>query len=162
MAAIEQETPPASGLDSEVVTLFQGAQYHLYRYKKFTDVRLVFAPEFEIAFFGGDPDNFTFPRYGLDMTLWRVYENGKPLRVKHFLPLSRTGAKEGDAVFTSGHPAQTQRLNTVAHLEFLRDHALPLSIDTYTQIRARSKRSGAAASNRAARSTTISSPSRTR
>jgi len=135
MATIEEETIARGGFDSEVVTLFQGAQYHLYRYRKFSDVRLVFAPEFEIAFFGGDADNFTFPRYALDMTLWRVYDNGKPLRVKHFLPLSTTGAREGDAVFTAGHPAQTQRLNTVAHLEFLRDHALPLSIDTYTHVR---------------------------
>jgi hypothetical protein len=135
IAAIEEGTTTGGGLDSEVVTLFQGAQYHLYRYRKFSDVRLVFAPEFEIAFFGGDADNFTFPRYALDVTLWRVYENGRPLRVKHFLPLSTAGAREGDAVFTAGHPAQTQRLNTVAHLEFLRDHALPLSIDTYTQVR---------------------------
>ena len=135
MAAIEQESRARDGLESEVVTLFQGAQYHLYRYRKFPDVRLVFAPEFEIAFFGGDADNFTFPRYALDITLWRVYDNGKPLRVTHFLPLSAAGAREGDAVFTAGHPAQTQRLNTVAHVEFLRDHALPLSIETYTEVR---------------------------
>ena len=80
-------------MQSEVVTLFQGAQYHLYRYRKFTDVRLVFAPEFDAAFFGGDADNFTFPRYCLDMTLCRVYDNGKPLPVKHFLPWSATGAR---------------------------------------------------------------------
>ena len=135
IAVIEQQTTARTGLDSEVVTLFQGAQYHLYRYRRFSDVRLVFAPEFEIAFFGGDADNFMFPRYALDMTLWRVYDQGRPLRVKHYLPLSRSGAREGDAVFTAGHPAQTQRLNTVAHLEFLRDHALPLSIGTYTEIR---------------------------
>ena len=109
------------GLEAEVVTLYQGGQYHLYLYKKFTDVRLVFAPEFDAAFYGGDPDNFTFPRYCLDMTLWRVYENGKPLQVKNYLPWSTTGVKEGEAVFTSGHPGATQRLNTVAHLEFLRD-----------------------------------------
>ena len=79
IAAIEKEAEAKTGLQSEVVTLYQGAQYHLYLYKKFTDVRLVFAPEFDAAFFGGDPDNFTFPRYCLDMALFRVYENGKPL-----------------------------------------------------------------------------------
>jgi hypothetical protein len=118
-----------------MVTLYQGAQYHLYLYRKLTDVRLVFAPEFDAAFYGGDPDNFTFPRYCLDMTLWRVYDNGKPLASKNYLPWSATGVKEGEAVFTSGHPGPTQRLNTVAHLEFLRDYALPLSIDAFTTIR---------------------------
>jgi len=135
IAQIEKDTQDKTGLEAEVVTLFQGAQYHLYLYKKFTDVRLVFAPEFDAAFYGGDPDNFTFPRYCLDMTIWRVYENGKPLATKHYLPWSTTGVKEGDAVFTAGHPAPTQRLNTVAHLEFLRDYALPLSLDTFTAIR---------------------------
>ncbi len=117
------------------MTLYQGAQYHLYIYKKFTDVRLVFAPEFEAAFYGGDPDNFTFPRYCLDMTIWRVYENGKPLQTKHYLPWSTAGVKEGEAVFTSGHPGATQRLNTVAHLEFLRDIALPVSLNAFAQMR---------------------------
>ena len=135
IAAIEKGAQGTSGLEAEVVTLFQGGQYHLYLYKKFTDVRLVFAPEFDAAFYGGDPDNFTFPRYCLDMTLWRVYENGKPLAVKNYLPWSITGARDGDPVFTAGHPGATQRLNTVAHLEFLRDQALPLSLNTFTAIR---------------------------
>ncbi len=135
IAAIEKDSQAATGLEAEVVTLFQGGQYHLYLYKKFTDVRLVFAPEFDAAFYGGDPDNFTFPRYCLDMTIWRVYENGKPFQTKNYLPWSTAGVKDGDAVFTSGHPGATQRLNTVAHLEFLRDHALPLSINAFTQIR---------------------------
>ena len=135
IAAIEKDSQASTGLEAEVVTLYQGAQYHLYLYKKFTDVRLVFAPEFDAAFYGGDPDNFTFPRYCLDMTLWRVYENGKPFASKNYLPWSTSGVKEGDAVFTSGHPGQTQRLNTVAHLEFLRDTALPLSLDAFTTIR---------------------------
>ena len=135
IAAIEKDSQASTGLEAEVVTLYQGGQYHLYLYKKFTDVRLVFAPEFDAAFYGGDPDNFTFPRYCLDMTIWRVYENGKPFTTKSYLPWSTTGVKEGDAVFTSGHPGQTQRLYTVAHLEFLRDYALPLSIDTFTVIR---------------------------
>lgn len=135
MAAIEQDAQGRSGLEAEMVTLYQGGQYHLYLYKKFTDIRLVFAPEFDAAFYGGDPDNFTFPRYALDMTIWRVYEDGKPYRTQNYLPWSTTGVKEGDAVFTSGHPGATQRLNTVAHLEFLRDHALPLSINAFSAIR---------------------------
>jgi hypothetical protein len=135
IAAIEKEAQATTGLQAETVTLYQGAQYHLYLYKKYTDVRLVFAPEFDAAFYGGDPDNFTFPRYCLDMTLWRVYDNGKPLAVKNYLPWSSTGEKDGDAVFTSGHPGATQRLNTVAHLEFLRDFALPLSRRAFTDIR---------------------------
>jgi hypothetical protein len=135
IATIEKDSQAATGLEAEVVTLYQGGQYHLYLYKKFTDVRLVFAPEFDAAFYGGDPDNFTFPRFCLDMTIWRVYENGKPFTTKSYLPWSTAGVKEGDAVFTSGHPGQTQRLNTVAHLEFLRDYSLPLSITTFTAIR---------------------------
>jgi hypothetical protein len=135
IASIEAEAEKKTGLQSEMVTLYQGAQYHLYLYKKFTDVRLAFAPEFDAAFYGGDPDNFTFPRYALDMTLFRVYENGKPLVVKNYLPWSRTGAKEGEAVFTSGHPGATQRLNTVAHLEALRDHSIPANIEIYGRIR---------------------------
>ncbi len=135
IAAIEKDAQSSTGLQAEVVTLYQGGQYHLYLYKKFTDVRLVFAPEFDAAFYGGDPDNFTFPRYCLDMTLWRVYEDGKPIASKNYLPWSVNGVKEGEAVFTAGHPGQTQRLNTVAHLEFLRDHALPLSLTALTGIR---------------------------
>ena len=135
IAAIEKDAQAATDLEAETVTLYQGGQYHLYLYKKFTDVRLVFAPEFDAAFYGGDPDNFTFPRYCLDMTIWRVYENGKPFTTKSYLPFSSSGVKDGEAVFTSGHPGQTQRLNTVAHLEFLRDYALPLSITSFTAIR---------------------------
>ena len=135
IAAIEKDAQEKTGLEAEMVTLYQGGQYHLYLYKKFTDVRLVFAPEFDAAFYGGDPDNFTFPRYALDMTIWRVYEDGKPYRTPSYLPWSTSGVKEGDAVFTSGHPGATQRLNTVAHLEFLRDNALPLSIEAFSTIR---------------------------
>ncbi len=125
IADIEKKSSDATKLKSEVVTLYQGGQYNLYRYKTYTDVRLVFAPEFEIAFFGGDPDNFTYPRYNLDMTLFRVYENNQPLKSENFLSFTKTGAKAGDLVFTSGHPASTERLNTVAHLEFLRDSGVP-------------------------------------
>ncbi len=135
IAAIEKDSEAESGLQSEVVTLYQGGQYHLYQYRKFTDVRLVFAPEFDAAFYGGDPDNFTFPRYCLDMTIFRVYDNGKPLAVKQYLPWSTVGAKAGEPVFTSGHPGQTQRLNTVPHLEFIRDDSLPLNLDNFGRMR---------------------------
>ncbi len=125
---IEAESTKATGLKSEVVTLYQGGLYNLYRYKRYTDVRLVFAPEFQTAFFGGDPDNFNFPRFNLDMALVRVYENGKPLRPESYFKWSKEGAKEGELVFVSGSPGNTQRLNTVAHLEFLRDHGIPYII----------------------------------
>ena len=128
IAAIEKESLEKTGLRSDVVTLYQGGQYNLYRYKRYTDVRLVFAPEFQIAFFGGDPDNFTYPRYCLDMALFRVYENGQPAHVENYLKWSPAGARDGELVFVSGHPGSTQRLNTVAHLEYLRDFGLPLLI----------------------------------
>ena len=128
IANIEKESTEKTGLRSDVVTLYQGGQYNLYRYKKYTDVRLVFAPEFSIAFFGGDPDNFTYPRYDLDMALFRVYENDKPIKVENYFKWSRTGAKDGELVFVPGNPGSTERLDTVAHLEYLRDAGLPFVI----------------------------------
>ncbi|HEY3135181.1 MAG TPA: S46 family peptidase [Blastocatellia bacterium] len=128
IANIEKESTEKTGLRSDVITLYQGGQYNLYRYKKYTDVRLVFAPEFAIAFFGGDPDNFTYPRYDLDMALFRVYENDKPLKVENYFKWSKTGAKDGELVFVPGNPGSTARLNTVAHLEYLRDNGMPFVI----------------------------------
>ncbi len=128
IANIEKESTEKTGLRSDVVTLYQGGEYNLYRYKKYTDVRLVFAPEFAIAFFGGDPDNFTFPRYDLDMALFRVYENDKPLKVENYFKWSKEGAKDGDLVFVPGNPGSTARLNTVAHLEYLRDNGLAFAV----------------------------------
>ena len=128
MARIEKESFDRTGLRSDVVTLYRGGRYHLYRYKKYTDVRLVFAPESAIASFGGDPDNFEFPRYDLDVAFFRAYEDGKPARPAHHLEWSDSGTKEGDLVFVAGHPGSTSRLNTVAHLEYLRDIALPQSL----------------------------------
>ncbi len=128
IANIEKESSEKTGLRSDVITLYQGGQYNLYRYKKYTDVRLVFAPEFAIAFFGGDPDNFTFPRYDLDMALFRVYENDKPLKVENYFKWSKEGAKDGELVFVPGNPGSTARLNTVAHLEYLRDNGLPFVV----------------------------------
>src|SRR5687767_13258514 len=128
ISAIESESNKATGLRSDVVTLYQGGQYNLYRYKKYTDVRLVFVPEFQAAFFGGDPDNFNFPRFNIDMALVRVYENDQPVKVENYFKWSKTGAKEGDLVFVTGHPGSTSRLNTVAHLESLRESGIPLLI----------------------------------
>ena len=129
MARIEKEATDKNGLRNDVVTLYQGGQYHLYTYKKYTDVRLVFAPEFDIAFFGGDPDNFEYPRYDLDVCFFRAYEDGKPAKVEHSCEWSPDGSKEGELVFVAGHPGRTDRLNTVASLEYLRDVRFPFLLD---------------------------------
>jgi len=125
IASIEKESLDKTGLRSDVVTLYQGGEYWLYRYKKYTDVRLVFAPEEQIAFFGGDPDNFTYPRYDLDMALFRVYENGKPIDSKDYLRWNPRGADADELVFVAGHPGTTQRLDTMAQLETDRDYFYP-------------------------------------
>jgi hypothetical protein len=124
--AIMEEATKRTGLRADVVPLYQGGQYNLYYYKKYTDVRLVFAPEFQIAFFGGDPDNFEYPRYDLDVAFFRVYENGKPIHTDNYFKWSPAGAKDGELTFVSGNPGSTSRLNTVAHLEYLRDFGFPL------------------------------------
>ena len=124
MAEIEKESFDKTGLRSDVVTLYQGGQYHLYRFKKYTDVRLVFAPEQQIAFYGGDPDNFEYPRFDLDICLFRVYEDGKPARLQHYLKWSEAGVSEGELVLIPGHPGRTSRLFTVAELEYVRDRRL--------------------------------------
>jgi hypothetical protein len=125
MAEIEKESLEKTSLRSDVVTLYQGGKYHLYRFKKYTDVRLVFAPEQQIAFFGGDPDNFEYPRFDLDICLFRAYENGRPAKVEHYLKWSSKGVGEGDLVFVSGHPGNTARQLTMAELEYLRDRYFP-------------------------------------
>ncbi|CAN0250342.1 unnamed protein product, partial [Phaeothamnion confervicola] len=119
-----------TGLKSEVVVLYRGGAYHLYRYRRFDDVRLVFAPELGTAFFGGDPDNFEYPRHCLDVSFFRVYQDGKPYRPQHFLKWSRQGVGEGDLVLVSGHPGKTDRLDTYRHLQFLRDHLYPFMLDS--------------------------------
>ncbi len=124
MAATEKECS-GNGFRCDVVTLYAGAMYHLYKYKKYDDVRLVFAPEFQMAFFGGDPDNFTFPRYDLDITFFRMYENGKPAHTENYLKFAKQGVKDGDLVFVSGHPGRTSRQLTVSQLEYLRDVQYP-------------------------------------
>src|SRR5262245_20236831 len=122
---IEKEAKEKTKLQPQVVTLYQGGAYHLYLFKKYTDVRLVFAPEQAIAFFGGDPDNFEYPRYDLDICLFRVYEDDKPAKIKHHLKWAKGPLKENDLVFVSGHPGRTNRMNTVAELDYLRDVGYP-------------------------------------
>ena len=129
IAGIEKISLDKTGLHSSIVSLFGGARYDLYRYKRYADVRLVMAPDQNAAFFGGDPDNFEYPRYDLDMCFFRVYENGRPAKVSDYLAWSKTGAKDGDLVFVSGHPGRTARLNTVAGLAYDRDVALPLALN---------------------------------
>jgi hypothetical protein len=131
MSSIEKECTASTGLRCDVVTFYSGEVYNLYKYKKYTDVRLVFAPEFDIAFFGGDPDNFTYPRYDLDITFFRVYENNKPAHIEHYLRWSPAGVKENDLIFVSGHPGSTGRLKTMAQLEFLRGVDYPARLETY-------------------------------
>ena len=128
MAQIEKESKDKTGLRSDVVTLYQGGLYHLYRFKRYTDVRLVFAPEQQIAFFGGDPDNFEYPRYDLDICFFRAYENGKPAKVEHHLTWSQKGTAKDDLVFVSGHPGRTSRLLTMDELEYTRDYRLPKTL----------------------------------
>jgi len=125
MAEIEAESTKKTGLRSDIVTLYSGGEYWLYRYKKYTDIRIVFAPEAQAAFFGGDPDNFTYPRYDLDMALFRVYENDKPIDTPNYLKWNSKGAADNELVFVSGNPGSTQRLDTLAQLQNDRDNFLP-------------------------------------
>jgi hypothetical protein len=134
-AAIEGECATGSDVRCEVVTLYRGGKYDLYKYRRFQDVRLVFAPEFDIGLFGGDPDNFMFPRYNLDLAFVRIYENGAPLRPTHWFRWSPQGASAGDLVFVTGHPGTTLRQYTTAQLEFERDVRLPTHLQFYSERR---------------------------
>jgi hypothetical protein len=125
---IKNEMQEKSGLTCEHVNLYQGGEHWIYSYKKHTDVRLVFAPEQQIAFFGGDPDNFTFPRHNLDFSIFRVYENGQPYQPKDFLHWTKEGVKAGDLTFVTGHPGRTSRQDTLAQMLFSRDFAIPLRL----------------------------------
>lgn len=129
MGELEEAAQKSTGLLCQIVTLYQGGQYHLYCYKQYTDVRLVMAPEQQIAYFGGDVDNFEYPRYDVDMCFFRVYEDGKPLRPEHYLRWSENGSKAGDLALVFGHPGRTARLHTVDHLKFTRDYTQPRRLD---------------------------------
>jgi hypothetical protein len=145
LTRLEKECHDATSgeLYCEAENLYNGGQYFLYKYKRYNDVRLVFAPEDSIAAFGGDPDNFNFPRWCLDMAFLRVYENDKPVSSPHYLKWRREGAAKGEAVFVPGHPGSTDRLLTVAELEFLRDVQLPLWLLRYSELRGRLVQYGA-------------------
>lgn len=144
-----QEQCSTGGIRCQVVALYQGGIYSLYKYRRYNDLRLVFAPEEAIAFFGGDPDNFTYPRYDLDVTLLRVYENGQPFHPQDYLKWSASGPSENELVFVVGNPGGTGRLNTVAQMEYLRDVQYPAGLDQL-------KRSIAIYKNLSARSEALS------
>jgi hypothetical protein len=132
MAMIEKEESAKTGLKCEVVTLYNGGEYWLYRFKRYTDVRLVFSPEEQIAYFGGDYDNFTFPRHDLDITFFRVYEEGRPAKIEHYLKWASKDVGEGELVIVPGFPGSTARLLTVAQLRYHRDLGNPLQMQVWT------------------------------
>ncbi|MGZ6142743.1 MAG: S46 family peptidase, partial [Myxococcales bacterium] len=135
-AALEKECSAGNDrLRCEVIALYHGGQYSLYKYKRFQDVRLAFAPEFAVAFFGGYPDNFEFPRYDLDVSFLRAWEDGKPARTEHFFRWSPSGVKEGELAFVSGNPGKTDRALTLAQLQYERDVALPERLFDLAQYR---------------------------
>jgi hypothetical protein len=134
-AQIESACGTASDVRCQVVTLYEGGVYDLYKYKRYQDLRVVFVPEESVAFFGGDPDNFTFPRYDLDTAFVRIYDNGKPLHTDTFLKFAVKGVKEGDIALTSGNPGSTQRDDTLAQIEFQRDAAQPFILELFSELR---------------------------
>src|ERR1700732_4565817 len=125
LAAIGQESKGKTGLRSDVITLYQGGVYNLYRYKRYDDVRLVFAPEQQIAFYGGDPDNFEYPRFDLDICIFRVYENGQPAKIDNYLKWNSKGPSDGELTFVSGSPGRTDRQLTVDEMMDTRDRDVP-------------------------------------
>jgi hypothetical protein len=135
IARLEKECAASEEVRCDVVTLYGGGRYELYRYKRYQDVRLVFAPEVGIAFFGGDPDNFNFPRYNLDVTFLRAYENGRPASTPHHFRWSASGPKEGDLTFVSGHPGGTDRQLTISQIELDRDFTRPYVLQILSELR---------------------------
>jgi len=133
IAQIEKESKDKTGLRSDVVTLYQGGVYNLYRYKRYEDVRLVFAPEEQIAFYGGDPDNFEYPRFDLDICLFRAYENGQPAKIEHFLKWNTKGPADGELTFVSGHPGRTDRQLATSELAETRDVEVPYLLSMYNR-----------------------------
>jgi hypothetical protein len=133
IAEIEKESKDKTGLRSDVVTLYQGGAYHLYRFKRYDDVRLVFAPEQQIAFYGGDPDNFEYPRFDLDICIFRAYENGQPAKIEHYLKWNPEGPKDGELTFVSGHPGKTDRQLTLDELADMRDHEAPYLLNMFNR-----------------------------
>ena len=133
IAQIEKESKDKTGLRSDVVTLYQGGLYHLYCYKRYEDVRIVFAPEQQMAFYGGDPDNFEYPRFDLDICIFRVYENGQPARIEHYLKWNSSGPSDGELTFVSGHPGRTDRQLTIDELADRRDREVPTWLQMFNR-----------------------------
>jgi len=133
VARIEKDCSTSTANRCDVVSFYSGGEYSLYEYKKYTDVRLVFAPEFEIAQFGGDPDNFMYPRYCLDFAFFRAYENGHQASTPDYLIWSREGVKDGELTFVSGNPGSTARLQTIAQMEFSRDASYPMLLRLFKE-----------------------------
>jgi hypothetical protein len=133
IAQIEKESKDKTGLRSDVITLYQGGAYHLYCYKRYDDVRIVFAPEQEMAFYGGDPDNFEYPRFDLDICIFRVYENGQPARIEHYLKWNSSGPSDGELTFVSGHPGRTDRQLTIDELTDRRDREVPTWLQMFNR-----------------------------
>jgi hypothetical protein len=133
IAEIEKESKEKTGLRSDVVTLYQGGAYHLYRFKRYDDVRIVFAPEQQIAFYGGDPDNFEYPRFDLDICIFRAYENGQPAKIEHFLKWNTQGPSDGELTFVSGHPGKTDRQLTYDELAHMRDFEAPFLLNMFNR-----------------------------
>jgi hypothetical protein len=131
---IENESKQKTGLRSDVVTLYQGGEYDLYRYKQYTDVRVVFAPEQQIAFYGGDPDNFEYPRFDLDCCFFRVYENDKPVQGQEYFRWSANGAADNELIFVAGHPGRTNRLDTLDALRYQRDISYPYTLQRLNRL----------------------------
>src|SRR5437868_14761491 len=131
IAQIEKESRDKTGLRSDVITLYQGGQFHLYRYKRYDDVRLVFAPEEQIAFYGGDPDNFEYPRFDLDVCIFRAYENSQPAKIEHYLKWNTKGPADGELTFVSGNPGRTDRALAVSELAELRDGEIPYLLNMF-------------------------------
>ncbi|HEY4757269.1 MAG TPA: S46 family peptidase, partial [Chthoniobacterales bacterium] len=133
IAEIEKQNKDRTGLRSDVVTLYQGGLYHIYRYKRYDDVRIVFAPEQQMAFYGGDPDNFEYPRFDLDICIFRVYENGQPARIEHYLKWNSRGPSDGELTFVSGNPGRTDRQLTVAEMAHRRDREVPTWLEMFNR-----------------------------
>src|SRR5216110_1168162 len=133
IAQIEKESKDKTSLRSDVVTLYQGGAYHLYRYKRYDDVRIVFAPEQQMAFYGGDPDNFEYPRFDLDICIFRAYENGQPAKIEHYLKWNSSGPSDGELTFVSGHPGRTDRQLTIDELADRRDREVPTWLQMFNR-----------------------------
>jgi hypothetical protein len=131
---IKEREEKNTGLKIDITSLYNGGRFSLYGYKRYNDVRLVFIPETQLGYFGGDYDNFTYPRFNLDCSFFRVYENDKPLETKNYLKWNNDGAKEDEPVFAVGNPGSSNRLNTIAQLEYVRDYQYPQLIKFYSNM----------------------------